>query len=109
MNWKDVLSRRLARRNLEFDATKPTQVNKDNMKRVIDDVYTAINKVKDTSSSNVMSETFPGVGGAPGQMRVIKGSRVPTSGNTSKKKIKLAVRDEANSVFEVELTEREGE
>ena len=110
MNWRDILNRRLSRRNLEFQATKPTQVNPDNMKRVLDDVYTALNKVKDTSSANVMRETMPQVGGNQGQLRVIKSGRIPTENNQSKKKIKLAVRDEQNSVFEIELAERkEGE
>tara|TARA_Y100001963_G_scaffold160235_1_gene269374 strand:+ start:50620 stop:50949 length:330 start_codon:yes stop_codon:yes gene_type:complete len=109
MNWRDILNRRLARRNIEFRATKPTQVNPENLKRVVDDVYTALNKVKDTSSANVMHETMPQTGGDEGQLRVIKAGRIPDANNKSKKKIKLAVRDEASSVFEVELTEREGE
>jgi len=118
MKWQDILNRRLARKNLEFKATKPTQINSSNLKRVVEDIYTSLNKVKETSSANVMGEAFRNTGGDEGQLRVIKGSRIPekdSSGNIiddnkSTRKVKLAVRDDRSSVYEVELIARkEGE
>ena len=118
MKWQDILNRRLARKNLEFKATKPTQITPNNLKRVVEDVYTALNKVKETSSANVMREDFRNTGGDEGHLRVIKGSRVPDKDsngniideNKSTRKVKLAVRDDRSSVYEVELVARkEGE
>jgi hypothetical protein len=118
MKWKEILNRRLGKRNLEYDITKPTQVNRHNMKRVVDDIYTALNKVKVTSSANVMREDFSAIGGDEGQLRVIKGTRVPSrdsngqidDDNTDTNSVKLAVRDSRNSVYEVELlAKKEGE
>ena len=85
MKWQEILNRRLNRRGLEFKATKPSQVNSNNMRRVVEDIYTAINTVKETSSANVLREDFQAVGGNQGQLRVIKGRRVPdkdVNGNT---------------------------
>ena len=118
MRWRDILNRRLSRKGLEFKATKPTQINSNNMRRVVEDIYTAMNSVKETSSANVLREDFSHTGGEEGQLRIIKGRRVPSRDangniddeNTNTNKVKLAVRDQRNSVYEIELLEKkEGE